>query len=426
MENKLSDPVITGALAINEGGFVNTEFGANYNNITLKSKIENSQLMIDEFSASAGNGKLSLGGSVNLNSPDSLKIKDFDLNLKANDFQALKSAGAELNFNSDISSSGSAGNSSIKGNIKVNSSKVNVDFFEGILSKKKNDPNPPLLIEALKDTITVKDVSDTSKTKPWFSGMSLYKNMKGEVTLDLPGNTWVTGKDMNFELEGTLHAVKTTGDVSLFGDLSVKRGFYKVYGRSFDFNRGKITFTGSSELNPELDFEIVYSFRDIDKQLKQLKLTISGRMRDPTYQFMLGDQVLEEKDAISYIVFGKSINQLGEGEKEKMSSQDVAMGAAVSQLSSVVKGMLKQSAGLDVFEITGGENWKSGDVTIGKYVTKNLYLSYERAFDLNKQTKTQNTEKITLEYQLLRNLLLKATNQDINSGFDLIFKKTWK
>ena len=204
MKNKLSDPVITGALDIYEGGFVNTQFGAKYNNITLKSKIEKSQLVIDEFSASAGSGKLSLVGSVNLNSTDSVNLNDFNLDLKANNFQALKSTGAELNFNSDINLNGSEGNSRVKGNIKVNSSKINVDYFEGILSTKKNDPNPPLLIKALRDTVTVKAASDTSKTKPWFSGTSFYKNLKGEVILDLPGNTWVTGKDMNFELEGTL------------------------------------------------------------------------------------------------------------------------------------------------------------------------------------------------------------------------------
>jgi autotransporter translocation and assembly factor TamB len=141
---------------------------------------------------------------------------------------------------------------------------------------------------------------------------------------------------------------------------------------------------------------------------------------------MLDDETIEEKDAISYIIFGRSVNQLGEGEREKMSTENLALGTAFTKLSSVVKDVLQESAGIDVFEVSGGENWKSGNVTIGKYITNKLFLSYDRSFDFDKQSKTPNTERIMLEYQFLRNLVLKATNQKINSGFDLIYKKTWK
>lgn len=425
VKNKLSDPLITGEIGIREAAFKNSGYGMDYEHINLETNIENKKIIIDDFNAGTGKGKLNLEGFINLNNMDSVDLNDFEFKLIAKDFQALKSNKAELNFDSDIKINGSAGNSSFDGSINVNRSKINVDYFGALFSEKKDDPDPPLLIEALKDTIPVDAEEDTSKAAG-FSGSSLYKNLKGEAVLTLPGNTWITGKDMNLELEGNLRAVKSARGISLFGDLSVRRGFYKIYGRSFNFSRGKINFTGASEFNPDLDFEIIYSFRDIEKQMRELKLTVKGRMLDPSLEFRLGDEILEEKDAISYIVFGKSINQLGEGEREKMSGEDVALGAAFTQLSSALKGVLQESAGVDVFEVTGGENWKSGNVTIGKYITNKLFLSYERTFDFDKQTKTADTEKIMLEYQILRNLILKATNQSINSGFDLIFRKTWR
>jgi autotransporter translocation and assembly factor TamB len=425
VKNKLSDPLITGEIGIREAAFKNSKYGMDYGNINLETNIENKRLTIDNFDAGTGKGTLNLQGFINLNNIDSIDLTDFEFNFKANDFQALKSNMAELNFNSDIKIKGPSGNSTFDGSINVNRSKINVDYFGALFSEKKDDPDSPLLIEALKDTVSFDVEKDTSKAAG-FSGTSLYKNLKGEAVLALPGNTWITGKDMNLELEGNLRAVKSAGGLSLFGDLSVRRGFYKIYGRSFNFSRGKITFTGASEFNPDLDFEIIYSFRDIEKEMKELKLTVKGRMPDPTLEFRLGDEILEEKDAISYIVFGKSINQLGEGERDRMSGEDVALGAAFTQLSSALKGVLQESAGVDVFEVTGGENWKSGNVTIGKYITNKLFLSYERTFDFDKQTKTADTEKIMLEYQILRNLILKATNQSINSGFDLIFRKTWR
>ncbi|MGE5420446.1 MAG: translocation/assembly module TamB domain-containing protein, partial [Chloroflexota bacterium] len=407
------------------GSFKDDRFGIDYKDIRMFASIDSSTVGIDTMSLRTGKGSLALNGFISLENTDSLMQNDFRMNLKARNFQAVESNSIELNFNSDLDLSGTLGNPGFKGGLVINNSKVNIDYFNEFLAKKNDEPNPPLLIEALRDTIVL-SAADTAKKGPSFSGTAFYKNLAGEVAIDIPGNTWITGKDMNFELNGLVRAVKASENISLFGDLNVKRGYYKIYGRSFNFEKGKITFTGSSEFNPDVDFEIVYSFRDIEKELKKLRLLITGKLMKPDLRFMLGDEAIEEKDAISYIVFGKSVNQLGEGEREKISGQNVAMGAAVTQLSSALKGVLQESAGVDVFEVTGGENWKSGNVTIGKYITNNLFLSYERSFDFNKQSKTANTEKIMLEYQLLRNLILKATNQEINSGFDLIWRKTWR
>lgn len=425
--NSISKPDVSGTFRISDGTFRNKEFGMNYNKIRLQAGVEKGRVEINDFSAETGKGKgkLDLNGFLDIGNIDSLSPGNFELKLKASDFQALESNYIELNFNSDINITGTSESSKLGGNINVNSSKVNVDYF-GEKSRQTDDPNPPLLIEALKDTVSIKQPVDTAKSHFSFSSVDLYKKMAGEIELLIPGNTWITGKDMNFELEGSLRAVKSAETINLFGDLNVKRGYYKVYGRNFEFNRGKITFTGGSEINPELDFEIIYSFRDIEKELRDLKLNINGRMLQPQIQFTLDDQALEEKDAISYIIFGKSVNQLGEGERSKISGENVAMGAALGQLSSALKGVLQEEAGVDVFEVTGGEDWKSGSVTIGKYLTNKLFLSYDRSFNFDKQTKTTSTEKIMLEYQIFRNLLFKATNQNINSGFDLIFKKTWK
>ena len=423
--NKLNDPVIAGTFSFRNGAFENSEYGVKYGNIQLVSSLADSLITIREFSAATGKGKLDLKGSFSLISTDSLEQNIIELNLKATDFQAIKSNSVELKFDSDINIAGPLGNTKFEGGMTVNSSKINVDYLGESLSQKTDDPDPPLLIAAMIDTVTV-NVADTLDKGSGFSGSAIYKNLNGELVLDIPGNTWVTGKDMNFELEGTLRGVKSKENINLFGELNVKRGYYKIYGRSFNFSSGKITFTGGSEFNPEVDFGIIYSFRDIEKELRELKLFIKGKMMKPGLSFMLDDEAIEEKDAISYIVFGKSVNQLGDSERSKLSGENIAMGAALTQLSGVLKDVLQESVGVDVFEVTGGDDWKSGNVTIGKYITNKLFLSYDRSFNFDQQSKTPVTEKIMLEYQLLRKLIFKATNQNVNSGFDLIFKKTWR
>jgi hypothetical protein len=427
-KNTLNQPVLTGALRLRNGSYKNTGIGADYRNIQFSANIRDSVVNIEGLTARTRKGSIDLSGYVSLRNLNSPEMNRLDLALKSNNFQLLESNAMELNFNSDLKLTGSISKPEFGGNITVNRSKLNIDYLGESMSQKNDNPDLPLLTQAIADTLPEKArvVRDTSKVSSAFPGEEIYKNLTGEAVVDIPGNTWITGKDMNFEIEGTVRAVKAAEGISLFGDLNIKRGYYKIYGRSFEFNKGVITFTGGSQMNPEVDFEIVYKFRDIAKDLRQLRLLITGKMLQPQISFMLDDQSIEEKDAISYIIFGRSVNQLGEGEREKMSSENLALGTAFTQLSSVVKDVLQESAGIDVFEVSGGENWKSGNVTIGKYITNKLFLSYERSFDFDKQSKTPDTERIMLDYQILRNLILKATNQKINSGFDLIFKKTWR
>jgi translocation and assembly module TamB len=423
--NTVAQPDITGLVKITGASVGNTTYGADYKNVLFTGRIDSSRVTIEELSASTRKGSLGIAGFLEVGNTDSLEMNRISMILKATDFQALKSNAIELNFDAGITLEGLLGNPVFGGTLGINSSKLNVDYLGEMLSQRTDDPDPPLLIEALRDTLQVQADTDTT-SGPSFPGNIFFKNLGGELVTDIPGNMWITGKDMNFELEGTLRAVKSFEVLSLFGDLNVKRGYYKLYGRTFDFEKGEIHFTGGSDFNPDVDFEIVYRFRDIEKELRELTLLVKGKVLQPSLAFQLDEEPLEEKDAISYLVFGKSVNELGDGERSKLSGENIAMGAALTQLSGALRGVLQESAGIDVFEVSGGEDWRSGSVTIGKYITNNLFLSYDRSFDFNKQTRTADTEKIMLEYQFFRNLVLKATNQDVNSGFDLIFKKNWK
>ncbi|HEX2976563.1 MAG TPA: translocation/assembly module TamB domain-containing protein [Bacteroidales bacterium] len=427
--NTINNPVISGAVNIDNGALKYPAYGIDYSNILLSAEMRNDSISIHDFNISSGKGSMNLEASAGINTSDTMRLRNISAAMKANNFQVLKSRMAELNFNSDVSIKGDSSKSGLGGTIRINNSKINMDYVTAMLSKKKDLTDPPLLIAALHDTSTVNSVNDTAVVSATPVKAPMFSDLSGEVVVDIPGNTWITGKDMNFELEGTMRVVLQNMLVNLFGDLNVRRGYYKIYGRTFNFEKGIITFTGGSEFNPDLDFEIVYRFRDIEKELRDLKLAISGKMLEPDLAFSLDNESIEEKDALSYIAFGKSINQLGEGERDKMSGQDIAMGAAVSQLSSVLRNVLQESAGIDVFEFSGGEDWRSGSVTIGKYITNKLFLSYERNFDFNRENRStapSSGEKVMLEYQFLRNLILKATNQSVNSGFDLIFRHSWR
>ena len=78
-----------------------------------------------------------------------------------------------------------------------------------------------------------------------------------------------------------------------------------------------------------------------------------------------------------------------------------------------------------MIEIKGEDNWETATFVVGKYITTDLFMSYERGFG----DATDNDippETITLEYELTRNLFLQMIRGDVTeSGFDVIWKFQW-
>jgi autotransporter translocation and assembly factor TamB len=177
-----------------------------------------------------------------------------------------------------------------------------------------------------------------------------------------------------------------------------------------------------------LNLILGYDFRDPDRELHTLTLHVEGRTSQPQLSFALDGKTIQEKEAFSYLLFGKAPGRLTAGEQMSLeeNAANIARSLAIGKVTGIVTGSLKSSLGLDVVEVGGGKTWKSGSVKIGKYITEDLYLSYKQTFAFDKREKVIEPERITLDYQLTRSLFLQATNQMPNSGFDLIFKKSWK
>jgi len=430
VSNTLGEPHFNGNIGLKNGRFKSEEFGLHYKNIGLSSSFSQQKVILEELRLNSGEGYLKADGSVELGLSQPETKNQVRVNIQGENFLAVKSEGYNATINPDIILEGTLAEPVFKGKVKVIRSMVNADAMLSQFSVRSDNPNPPLLSEAIKDNETGDpEQGDTLSVEAREAGgFNFYRNLRGSFDVVIPGNTWVRGKDMNFELQGDLKAIKQAELIDLFGTLNINRGYLKYYGKKFEFERGSITFTGGKTINPRVDFEIGYDFRDVDRELRTISIQITGRSKRPDFVFYLDGSPVEEREALSYIIFGKSTNQLTSRERGSVdqSATELAASMAVGQISNIVQGTLQSSLGLDVVEFGGGKNWKSGSVKIGKYITDDLYLSYQQTFDFDKKEKTIEPEKVSLEYQVLRSWFLQATNQSRNSGFDIIFKKTWK
>ena len=425
----LGDPRFNGKLTLADGSFQYATEGIRYQNIELDSRIDNQRFTLDRARFESGGGQINIEGFADLVPPMPDKGRELQFRISGKEFRAVNSGRLEAVIEPSVTIAGTMEDPQMKGNMKIIRSQINADAFMKQMSLKSDNPNPPILVEAIRDTApdTRIDTFLERKVKK-DSQANFYKNLRGTFDIEIPGNTWVRGSDMNFEVDGKLKAIKQEEFIDLFGTLNIKRGFVKYYGKKFNFKKGSITFTGGRDINPRIDFIMEYPFRDPDRELQTLSIHISGRVDQPALSFFLNSSAIEERDAIAYIMFGKSFNRLSETESSSLSQNagKVAQSLALNKVSAALTGALETGLGIDVVEIAGGKTWKSGSVKIGKYITSDLYLSYQQTFAFDKKEKVVKPEKITLEYQLLRSLFFQATNQMNNSGFDLIFKKRWK
>ncbi len=143
-------------------------------------------------------------------------------------------------------------------------------------------------------------------------------------------------------------------------------------------------------------------------------------------RFSLDEAEISEGDAASYIVFGRSLDELTQGQRSSVAGSSSAGGMAGSAAAQLLAGQLAQALGnkfnLDVIEVKAEGDLQSAAVVIGKYLTPDLFMSYERSFGSTSDNDLE-PETVTLEYQLTRLIYLQLTEGDPKeAGFDIILK----
>ncbi|MFW6043421.1 MAG: translocation/assembly module TamB domain-containing protein, partial [Marinilabiliaceae bacterium] len=126
-------------------------------------------------------------------------------------------------------------------------------------------------------------------------------------------------------------------------------------------------------------------------------------------------------DAMAYLVFNQPFDQLSFGNQEGVSGN-----LPSAMLSGLVSSQLTKTVGntfdLDMVEIKGGDDWESATIMVGKYLTNNLFVTYQRGFG-ERRDESLTPQVITLEYEVTRNVSLRLIQGDAkDSGVDAILK----
>ncbi|HET9475290.1 MAG TPA: translocation/assembly module TamB domain-containing protein, partial [Steroidobacteraceae bacterium] len=195
--------------------------------------------------------------------------------------------------------------------------------------------------------------------------------LTADVTVKLGDQIKITGYGLEASVTGQLGVREAPGEpTSGSGQLTVS-GQYQAYGQDLKVEEGRLLFAGTPLDNPRLS---IVAMREIDDDLST-GLRISGSAKRPVIT-VVSDPEVGEADALSYLVTGRSLSDVGSASG---SSQD-ALTSATRSLEGAAGGLVAkrigQRLGIDEAGVEENEMIGGSALTVGEYLSPRLYLSY--------------------------------------------------
>ncbi|MEJ2049718.1 MAG: translocation/assembly module TamB domain-containing protein [Calditrichota bacterium] len=214
------------------------------------------------------------------------------------------------------------------------------------------------------------------------------------INVSIPGNFYVrsseTFNSFDMMITGDLQvSQEPKNTLEMYGNLEVPKGKYLQF-EDFNIRNGRIEFINPKEL-PNLDiiaetkkYGFLFQLHvtgDLNNPVKEIKIFDLQTQQDITHLYP------ETKDQISLLLFGVTFSELGSsaGNLVLDKGQEVISQALISR----VEREARQFIGLDEIRVENSQSKvdyttqrlnmpsESSVLSLGKYITPNLYLEYK-------------------------------------------------
>jgi translocation and assembly module TamB len=232
------------------------------------------------------------------------------------------------------------------------------------------------------------------------------------VNVDLGDQFEVRGRGLQTRLTGQLSVRSTPGSSTprVLGEVRTVSGSYRAYGQQLSIETGVLRFAGPYD-NPTLD---VLAVRPQQGNVTQrVGVQITGTAQLPRVR-LFSDPELPDSEKLAWLVLGRPATGAG---AEAAVLQQAAM-ALLAGNSGGLDGGLAGVFGLDELGFRAPASSADGSttsaaLTLGKRISNDLYLSYERSLAGAMGT-------VSVFYDISRRLTLRARAGEENA-IDLIF-----
>ena len=398
-------PDVQGKLVVSDGTLQLAATGEAYQDIRTDLRFTGNRLTVEQFQVGSQSGNLQLSGWLQTAGSTLDKL---DINIASQDFTAMNTPDIQAVLTTDLTARGSLQELAVDGVVTIPRAQIRAD---GLLGGAPAAVSPEqLTVEGVygpgvQPADTTKDKSSTEPTP------DPLPFLRANVKVDMPQNVWVRARGTAIELRGDLDVTKKLQEpFILSGDIETVRGFATFFGKKFNLEQGRVTFTGTQEINPTLD---VIATHKVSSYI--VSIHVEGESKKPTLTFSSSPEELEEAEIMSLLLFGKTPDRLTSSEGSSLSNRAgrAAIGAAAGAAAQEVGNQL----GLDTIEVDLGNEPGKERVGAGRYITQDILLSYER------QLGEEQNDTVGVEYSLNHRLKLKGTGSNRGeTALDLLWR----
>jgi translocation and assembly module TamB len=420
----LSDIQPSGAIRLQNGSFRQEELGFAVNNTEMQFSITQDSLILNNFSAQQQDGRINISGFAALDSSIFTGILNaLEIKVNAENFFISQKPEHELEINSNIDIQGPVDSLKMAGDLEILQASIYLPALMQTTGPSRT-VQTPLLVKATtaaqSDTIVIDSVQQMEAK---IKAPPIMENLRGSIDVNMPKNIWIRNDNFRVEIGGNIEIIKNATFFELFGAINILRGQYDFLGRRFKLTEGTVSFQGGEQINPMLNIAAQYTFRDSQRDKRIVNLIVTGQAMNPDISFKLDDENITEGEAVSYILFNRSPEEVGAQQSGSAPSQtgylatDLVYGALSAELSR----RFGQQLGVDYIEIKGEDKLSTATFVVGKYITPDLFMSYEHSIGTLEEDRSPQV--VTVEYELTKYIFLQLVSGDTkNSGADIIFK----
>jgi translocation and assembly module TamB len=389
-----SNPDASGQLALHEFATEVPAAGLKLGGGEISVKSNDGKNFAIDGSITSGGGKLAISGQLatGANAPLALKID-------GDNFLAADIPGAMVRISPALTLHRDEQRFSLAGELTI--PRADIDLAKlpgGGVAKVSPDV-----------VITDQPPPPEAKSIPLDATVTVRLGPGGKAAVDLRQGREVhlTGFGLDGNLTGQLtvqdHPGKAT---SGRGQIEVN-GTYKAYGQDLKIEKGRLLFAGTPVDNPGLDIRATRAFPD---ESITVGVQVRGTAERPELS-VFSNPAMEQSDALSYLVTGKPMSQLRGGEGDAVGAAARALGAAGGDLlAKSIGSKMGVEAGVADSSSVGG-----AALTVGKYLSPRLYLSYGVGLFTPGQV-------VTLRYLLSRHFNVEMQNGTLSSRAGINYK----
>jgi len=368
----VSDPQISGHAQLRELSAEVPQVGIKLHDGELDAALSPGNDISLTGKVSSGDGQITLIGATS--SLRVLKVK-----VRGKDFMAANIPGAQVFIEPDLDFARSAESMTLTGTVVVPRAEIDLTKL----------PHQGGAVQSSSDVIVIDDEAVAkSKNVPLESHVTVV--LGKDVTLIGYGlSAKVTGQVVVHDVQG--EPTKGSGEIRVTGT-------YKAYGQDLTIQQGRLLFAGQAINDPQVN---LIATRTVDAVTA--KLIVSGSAQKPQLE-VTADPTMSQTQALSYLVAGKPLNEIGSGEGDRVQSAARSLGGAAGNL--LAKGLGKR-LGISEMGIEDRAEVGGSAFTVGQYLSPRLYLSYGVGL-------FEPGQVVTLRYRINDRLSLEAVQGTLN------------